>query len=473
MQHRFQSQRLRLTISTQLTLWYGLTLLIVLSLYALFAFTSFRQGLERDFDYHLERETADLIAFIDLAGATPSFVGLDDLQSVAYQTDGYYGTYVRLFSPSGGELYRSPNFKGHAPLPIQIPARVGIVGVTRIWEEQPVRSEYVPLIGSEAEVKGWLEVTAVEWTLYRDLNRFAWELTVGGALILLFALSGGYWLAHRALSPMAALNRAAQNIQASSLSARLPIDSGIHDEVTDIAETFNDLLERLATSFTAERRFTANAAHELLTPLTTMRGEADLSLRRDRSADHYRQTLKTLLSDTDRMIEIVHHLLQLSHAENLDMTAAETVNLSHVAESVVQRFQLRATDKHLHLDADIEPDVWVMAHEARLAEVFNNLLDNALKYTPQGGNIVLRVRAQENFARIAVLDDGIGFDAHIHKHLFHRFYRAKDPLVTASYGSGLGLSIVEKIADAYGGTVGAESSGPQQGSTFTVLLPRL
>lgn len=466
-------ERLHLPISTRLTFWYGSTLAVLLSLYALFSYSSFQRSLERDFDYHLRQETQDLLPFIEVRADTLKFNRLGTLRSVAFRSDGYYGTFIRLLAPDGREWYRSPNYEEHPVLPAALPAGPRAHAVSRQWEQKPFRTEYVPLTAPDGSFRGWLEVSAVEWAMYRDLSSFGVELALGVLFILALALGGGYWLARRALRPVAALTATAHRIQATDLTARLPTDFGVRDELTELAETFNDLIARLEASFTAEQRFTANAAHELLTPLTTMRGEVELALRRPRTPDHYQQMLRTLLHDTDALIETVHHLLQLSNAERLDALPPEPINLSRLAREHADRLALRAADAGLTFETELTPNVWVAAHEPRLGEVLGNLLDNAFKYTPAGGTVRLCLAAGDAQAHLTVSDTGVGFAPDETPYLFDRFYRSDAPGVQARFGSGLGLAIVRQIVQAYDGTVTARSPGRGQGSTFEVCLPRL
>lgn len=462
--------RLRLSISTRLTLWYGLTLLILLSLFALFCYTNFHVSLHRDFDRHLTHEERELMPFVRLEEARPTFASLDNLRSVAYQTDGIYGTYVRLFSPGGEELYRSPNFQGHSALPVRLPDTADEWTVSREWDGKPARSRYAPLSEGGA-VQGWLEVTGFEWSLHQELFRLGRVLMLGIGLSLLLALAGGFLLARRALRPVAALTEAANEIKATDLSARLPMRFGVRDELTDLAETFNGMIERLEASFNRERRFTSNAAHELLTPLTTMYNNVEVALRRARDVETYQKKLRTILVDVEEMSETVRGLLQLSRVERLKELPRERIDLSKETQEHVERCQDRATRQRINLHSSIQPGVHVLADTVHLGEVLDNLLDNALKYTPEGGEVTVFLEAQAGEARLRVSDTGVGFDPEQAEHLFDRFYRVDIPEVQAQAGSGLGLAIVDSFVQVYGGTVSAHSPGLRQGSTFEVRLP--
>jgi signal transduction histidine kinase len=265
---------------------------------------------------------------------------------------------------------------------------------------------------------------------------------------------------------------------------RLPADFGPPDELTELAETFNGLLARLEASVARERRFTANAAHELLTPLATLRSEAEVALRRERDAPTYREALQRLLLDVERMTATVRGLLELARAERLEKRTGDRLDLASLVSERVARLRPEAKAKGLTLDADVAPGTTVTAEAAPLAEIVDNLLWNAVKYTPPGGHVTVELAhgasggapgsaGMSGEAVLRVRDTGIGFAPEEADHLFDRFYRSDDAAVQAEPGSGLGLAVARAIAEAYGGSVRAESAGPGQGATFEVRLPCL
>lgn len=463
--------RLRLSISTRLTLWYGLTLLVLLSLFAASAYLFFKEGLQQDFDRHLDHERHLLTPFIRLEDGVPAFASLDELRSVAYQTDGIYGTYVRLLAADGRVLYESPNFATHDPLPVVLPGAPEIASVSRVWEGSPLRSHYMPVRAEGGGLAGWLEVSGFEWSLRQELERLSEALAVGILLSVLLAMGGGHLLARRALRPVSTLTDAARQIRATDLGVRLPTHFGVHDELTDLAETFNDLIERLEASFRRERRFTSNAAHELLTPLATLRNSVEIVLRRPRTADVYQEKLGVMLEDIDRMIATVRSLLQLARVERLRDMPHEPVDVGRITAEHARRFEERAAAQRITLTHTADPGLYVSADAVRLGEVVDNLIDNALKYTPEDGEVRIRVERQGSEALLVVEDTGVGFEPEQAGQLFDRFFRADTPEVQARAGSGLGLSIVQAIVHVYGGTITAGSEGPHHGSRFEVRFP--
>ena len=459
-------------ISVRLALWYGVTLLLLLSAFSVFTYFFFQQGQVRDFDQHLLHERMQLLPFVEVSEQGPRFRGLDHLRSMAYQTSGTFGTFVRLLSAEGEVLYQSPNLDGR-PLEVRLPQSPEERSVRHFWQGDGARTLYSPLSDSDGVLRGWLEVTGFEWALEQELYGLARALLIGILLSLVFAVLAGYVLARRALRPVSTMTEAADRIRATDLSARLPTRFGVRDELTELSETFNRMIERLEASFRRERRFTDNAAHELLTPLTTISNTIQIALRRVRDPEAYRETLRKVQTDVDEMSETVQGLLTLARMDRSEDLPRTPLNLSALVTDHVDRFQDRAARQRIGLRDEIESDVWIQSDAGRVGDLLNNLLENALKYTPSGGEVVVRLAAAREEAHLTVGDTGVGFDPQESTRLFDRFYRSNLAAVQAQSGSGLGLSIVKAIAEAYGGRVSAESAGPDRGSRFDVWLPRL
>ena len=456
-------------ISVRLAFGYGLTMLFLLGAFSLFTYTFFRQGQVREFDRHLLHERMQLLPYVDLAQEGPRFSDLDEPRAVAYQTEGTFGTFVRLLSPDGTVLYRSPNLADRF-LEVRLPVEIEEASVRHRWQDRLARSLYTPLLREDGSVGGWLEVTGFEWTLEQELYRLAQALLLGILLSVVLAILGGFMLARRTLQPVASMTEAADRIRATDLSARLPVRFGVRDELAELAETFNRMIERLESSFGRERRFTDNAAHELLTPLSTIGNAVQVALRRDRSPDAYIATLQSIQIDVEEMTETVRGLLQLARIDRVQDLPREKVDLTQLVTETVDRNVEPARTKGITLRAEVEPDVWVLADTGRLGDVLNNLLDNALKYTPAGGRVTVSLDKTPQNVRLTVKDSGIGFVPEAAGRLFDRFYRSDAAEVQQQPGSGLGLSIVQAIIEVYEGTISAESEGLGRGSRFSVWL---
>ena len=468
-----------LPISARLALWYALTLLLLLSAFAVFCYVGFHAAAHRSFDRHLDHEMG-VVAPLVRVGPDGADAGALERTPAAVRLDGPDGTYVRLLSPGGDVLYQSPNVAGHPPLGVTLPEGRGALRLSREWDGEPARSLVQPVV-SDGGLAGYVEVTGFEWSRHAELDELGRMLVLGVALSVLFALGAGWWLARRSLRPVAVLTEAAGRMAADGgrLGGRLPSDFETRDELTDLAETFNGLLGRLEASVERERRFTSNAAHELLTPLATLRSEAEVALRREREPEAYRETLGRVVEDVAEMTGTVQGLLQLARAESLARPSDARLDVGELVTQRVERVRAEAASRGITLAADVEAGVRLVAEAAPLAEVVDNLLGNAVKYTPEGGHVAVTLGhgavggTCSGTARLEVRDTGPGFDEATCERLFDRFFRADTPEVQAESGSGLGLAIVKAIVEGYGGTVGCASPGPGRGATFWAELPCL
>jgi signal transduction histidine kinase len=281
----------------------------------------------------------------------------------------------------------------------------------------------------------------------------------------------GYGLARRALRPVASLTAAAQEMQ-NRPTGKLPTDFGVEDELTGLAETFNGLIERLRSSLRRERRFRADAAHNMFTPLTAIQSELDVTLRKPRSESEYREALTAVRQHTETLSSLLGELMTLSRIEAREgRPTPSPIDVRTRIRDRVRRVEARADAKDISIE-------WTGASTAEapidpedLDLIADHLLENALKYTPDGETIQVHVDREDGAVVFRVSDSGMGFDPERSERLFDRFYRSNDAEQSAD-GGGLGLSIVKAVVEQYGGTVRAESPGPGHGSTFDVHLPR-
>jgi heavy metal sensor kinase len=461
----------RLSISKKLAFWYGLSLFLMLSLFGYFLYETFHQSIHHNYDRHLRFEAEQLIPYIH-TGDSLSIDLTGYSRNAALESGVEYGTYVRLYNQQDSLIYKSPNFEdARQLLYTEIPDRPEEYSFSSQWQNLPARTLFYPIRDNNGQLCGWLEVTGFEWTLHEELSRFRQYLLVLIAISVAFSILGGYWLSRRALSPVSSIIDAAKSITATDLDKRIPVNYQVRDELTDLAETFNMMLNRLQKGFEREKRFTSDAAHELMTPLSSLQSDAEIMLRKPRSKEEYRETIQRMLTETRRMSEMVHLLLQLSRVESVHRSEPEIVNISRITGVVSEEYQQKAREKDINMNIHIDPDLQVQAHGAYMEEVLNNLLENALKYTPKGGAIDLQLQRSSGKAVLHLSDTGIGFDQETKKHLFERFYRANQQDVQESPGSGLGLPLAKAIIKLYDGKIRAYSEGQEEGSTFVVELP--
>jgi heavy metal sensor kinase len=301
-------------------------------------------------------------------------------------------------------------------------------------------------------------------------NTFLWAIPVA----LLVASLGGYVLARKSLQPVAAMATQARGMGAANLHARLAVLNP-RDELGQLAVTFNQLLERLEESFERQKRFMADASHELRTPVAILHGETEVTLSRaDRSPEEYRETLGILKDESQRLATIVEDLFTLTRADAGQYPLQlQSVYLDELAADVMRRARSLAMAKKITLSAAIDPELPIEADEALLRRMLLNLLDNAIKYTPAGGQIALQCRRQGDDYTLSVSDTGTGIPAELQTRIFERFFRADKARSRSegdSGGAGLGLSIARWIAEAHHGRLELTKSDAT-GTTFTAWLP--
>lgn len=314
-----------------------------------------------------------------------------------------------------------------------------------------------------------LQVARDERDLHAALRRLERLFAVAIPVTLVIAVALGQFLGWRALSPVDRLTRAAAQIGAENLAARLPVRSG--DEVGRLAATFNDMLDRLAAAFARERRFTANAAHELRTPLTLLIASADVTLERPRSAEEYRQVIAGIREDAARLSHLVDDLLVLARAAAGTLRLArEPVDVARLIFETHERLLPLARARGVTLALGRLESVLMLGDRVWLARLLANLVENGLTYTLPGGTVTVSIERGQSDVLIDVADTGPGIAPEHVPHIFEPFYRIDASRSRDIGGSGLGLAISRWIARAHGGDVHV-SSTPGIGSVFTARLP--
>jgi heavy metal sensor kinase len=314
---------------------------------------------------------------------------------------------------------------------------------------------------------GWIQTIQSLSGAEESLDRLRTVLLMGGGLLSLFAGFAGYFLAARALIPIDQITNAARRISTEDLSARLSLpDNG--DEISRLANTFDEMLARIESGFARERQFTADASHELRTPLTAMQTILSYIREKERPAKQYRQALDDLAEETNRLQGLVEDLLQLARGERGLELNREPIELATLLEDVADSLRPLAENKELTLTCLLPPSLVISGDMDLLIRLVVNLLDNAIKYTDRG-SITLAAEEQAEWALIKVDDTGIGIPHEHLPHIFERFYTGDAS--RSSNGTGLGLSIARQIVEAHHGRIDVQSE-VNQGTKFTVRLPK-
>lgn len=303
--------------------------------------------------------------------------------------------------------------------------------------------------------------------LLRSLLEILLTLT---PLVLLGAAAGGYLMMAQPLKPVVSLTLQAERIGIGELGERLPvIRTG--DELERLSLSLNRMISRLEEALAHNRRFSADVSHELRTPLTILRGELEHVIQMRNAGPGVAESVGSALEEIERLAKIVESLLTISH---LDSGGAgiefNRFDLQELVKTTAEQMKLLADEKQITMRSDSSGPVYSFGDESRIKQVLVNLLDNAIKYSREGGQVVTSVRTEDNNAVLTVRDDGAGIPSHALPHVFERFYRAEKARPRGTAGAGLGLSIVQAICRAHGGTVSVTST-EGRGTTVHVRLP--
>jgi two-component system OmpR family sensor kinase len=384
--------------------------------------------------------------------------------------------YAQVWQADGVSLLRSQYMTSDLPFDQEDLSRAGggeLVWVYLDWDGLAIRSLYYPLerLG-EAHERHVLQVAAPLEARSQLLGRVAVFL---GLLILVLTAAtfvGAGWLADRAIRPVHEVIGQAEEIGVGSLHRRIEAYADTQ-EYRRLVEVLNTMLSRIQHAFEAQHRFTADASHELRSPLTAMRGELEVALRRERDASEYRQTLESTLEEVIRLSRITEDLLVLARSDSDVMQPSfEQVDLGPVIDRIAERLRPVAVGKGTVLDVKLPSGEPVWADPGLLGQVAWNLIDNALKFAPVGGRVEVSLMWEPDAAVFWVADDGPGFEGTDPGQAFERFYQA-DPARTrrrGTTGTGLGLAIVKAVVAAHGGEVRAENRA-SGGASVTVRLP--
>lgn len=306
-------------------------------------------------------------------------------------------------------------------------------------------------------------------TVARAQRRFAWTLAAVGLGVLGAGLGGVWILTSRALRPVEEIREAASRIAGGNLSERI-VTTEPHSEIGRLAAVLNATFDRLEAAFLRQRQFTADAAHELRTPISVLLVEIQSALSRERSAADYREALSGNLATARQMRQLTESLLQLARLDSgVPIAPPSPCDLARIADDAARSIRPLAESRQLELVLELDSTP-VSGHAEQLLQVVTNLLANAIQYNRPGGSIRLRCRPHKHHALLEVIDTGIGIDPADLPHVFDRFFRSDRARNRAAGHTGLGLAICHAIVSAHQGRIGVTST-PGTGSHFTVTLP--
>jgi heavy metal sensor kinase len=457
------------SVRTRLTFWYAGVLALSLMAFAVLVYYA-AAGIFYARQEETLRSTAETVA-------SAYVQELEEEKSVAKANEVvlaemvFPNRYVEVVDTEGRVVAWSSNLSGRQLIvPTQTFTEVRQRGVSFLVLNN-LRVAVVPLSPDRNKQLGFAVVAEPLSVIEEGLRRLRRDFIAGVPLVLVLASLGGYFLARKSLAPIALMNEQTQRITAENLSTQLDV-ANPRDEVGGLATTINALLARLNAAFQEQQRFIADASHELRTPIAVLRGETEVALERERATAEYKESLALIKDEAERLSRIVANLFILARQPIDDSAIVKLpVRLNKVVADCVRAAQVLATQKGLRINVSSPlPEVELNGDDEMLKRMLLNLLDNAVKYTPTGGEVNVAVTSQNGNARIIVTDSGIGIPAEAQPHIFDRFYRVDKARSRALGGAGLGLSIARWIVEAHEGRLSVEST-PGRGSAFTVDLP--
>ena len=455
------------SIKFRFTIWYLLVLIVLLGSLSTIVYFNMSRSLNHNLDSSLELRSTQLQSI-------PTII--DSIREGQFQQE--LGEIVVLCFYSEGELVQVSSKDIGITLDSQFVERA-ISGESSFVTVHTTAGEGVRLYAAPFQPGGPGGGTSVEPAavvvgrstkdIEQALDGLVRTLSIAVPLTLVVAAGGGVFLARRAFKPVDQISKTARDIGERDLSQRIEVNT--QDELGRLASTLNQMIERLQRAFKRQQQFTGDASHELRTPLAVIQAESSLALQKERSASDYQKSLETITQEAHYMSSIIDRLLTLARADDgKDQLAFQEVNLGKLIQDLGTDAEILCREKGLGFQLGEVHDLIVKGDEAMLRQLFFNLLDNAIKYTPSGGTVSISFRTEGQMAVVAITDTGIGIAPEDIPFIFERFYRVDKARSRAGGGIGLGLAISQRIAEAHGGKIEVESQ-VGKGSTFTVSVP--
>jgi len=450
------------SVRVRLALWYVGVMVVVLAVYIAAVFELVRTNASGVLDEQLR---------VDFDWASDMLAQRPDGTIAPYDETGEGDSpWLQVWSVNGQLLYDTPEARRNpVPASDQLAVKADEQIVTVPGVSPPYRILSGPSrIGGQPVV---VQVARSELTITQSMKQLLFVLLLGLPFGVAAAGLGGYSLARRALAPADRMSQRARLITAERLKERLPVDNP-DDELGRLATVFNETLTRLESSFEQMRRFTADASHELRTPLTVIRSVGEVGLRGRRDEVAYREIIGSMLEEVDRLARLVDRLLMLSRADTgQSKLSTDIVDLSELADEVAAQLGVLAEEKQQSITLERTGAPRWTGDRLVLRQALLNLVDNAIKYSPVGGRITIRVAESPAAAVVEVSDTGPGIPEELQSRIFDRFYRLDKSRSRDNGGTGLGLSIAKWAVEVNGGQLTLEKTNGV-GSTFRITLPQ-
>jgi len=459
------------SLAARMTIWYALSAFVLVLTASGFLYRALSESLDHENDHLLSENLENLTAYMK---KNPNDV--EDLKQFVGETPKWYRTVSFWTRIMDGDLVltETPGMSNSLPSTFVSAASKKEKNFTILsLEGQPFRVlltqvEWPGYVHPTINVQMGLDLGADE----KILKRFRKRLFIALGFSLFACALVGWWMAHRGIRPVKKIAETTARISSSTLYERLD-RSGLPSELSDLAATFNGMLDRLEDSFDRLSRFSSDIAHELRTPLQNLRGEAEVVLSKERGPGEYQDLLGSSLEEYHRLSNLIDSLLFLARAENPEtQIQREDLDLKKELDLLQDFYGPSAGEWGLALRVEAVEGLRVNLDRSLFQRAVGNLVENALKHTPPGGKILLKASDADGTLCVEVSDTGRGIPPEQLSRVFDRFYRVDPSRSSSSGGTGLGLSIVKSIMELHGGTVKIQSE-PAKGTTVILLFPRI
>jgi len=464
-------KKFNLPIRWRLTIWYGVVLSLILIIFASGIFIYFKNSLQESIDAKIRSIGEVLSSSMTDAHNTSVFGNFERyLENVLGKKP--KGKFIQIMDSSGRIGAKMSDIEGEA-LPTSFSAleramRGEVVYETIERTKPRLRMITIPILENK-KVTSVVQVGTSLEDFDEMIRKLLLIMIISIPTSICVTIVFGYFMARKALRPVDQIRRAAVKISSSNLDEKIDI-TGRKDELSRLAETFNAMIKRLKDAFQRINQFSIDVSHELKTPLTILKGETEVALRKEREKHDYQVLLMSNLEEIDRMSCIIDDLLLLSKADTREIKLnVEEVALRDLIIDVCIDMKVVADKKSVALETSELEDIRLKGDELKLRRMLLNIVENGIKYSHVGGKVSVSSYVNDGYAKIDVKDNGIGISEEDIKYIFDRFYRA-DRSRKRESGSGLGLSISRWIAEAHKGGIEVKSQ-PAQGSMFTIKLP--
>lgn len=456
------------SIGFRLAAWYFAVFACGLAIFSVAAWFAMRASLFNATDDELQDRVRGVAMFMELQTASLSIPEIRD-EFREHSVLGPGGDLFQVCDEQGQWLYRSVPLENDN-VPIQPPDKLTGPRFETVRLEHHVFRFYSQRIVSAGKPYT-VQVASLMSEGIVALARFRLMLFLVAPLLLAGASAGGYWLSARALAPVDEISHAAQRISVENLANRLPVPQ-TGDQLQRLSETLNEMFSRLENSVIRIKQFTADASHELRTPISLIRATAEIAVDRSRPAEEYLEALQEILEEAERTSQVIDNLMLLARADSRnEILERSPLDVRLVAREAIEQGRKLAHQKRVGFDSNL-PDrpIPILADSDALRRALLILIDNAVKYTPEGGHVSLDAALDNGSALISVRDTGIGIGPEDLTKIFDRFWRADKVRSREPGGAGLGLSIAEWIVQMHGGAIEVASE-LGKGSVFRLRIP--